>query len=319
MFQTCASYSKFFNFPIYLIFRKFWTVCTGMIGLLVTSVTLSSAWAVTPKSNSVQSPGSSCIQVRPGISIGPVRLGMDEKQLQDLKLGLKYTSGRYKAVAEVGPYRVVFREQKGKSVVSIVQYDLSQKATCFQVGRTKVQVSRKPEGIASQLGSCKPMEMRIGGNNIKCFDDGLWILFKSYRGAEWRSLHVQAIVPVSTAEIECFAYTVPSSYLSTPDREVYVKPGKPVSVTVQSQKNYCIRHKHLHTQTKENEIPPIFPGECSQHTLKTETAVYCNHTGMLFVFRANKLMGWKMFHVEPQKPLPSFDIMHKKFPNLTKL
>lgn len=306
------------------------------IALLVLPFVSSLAGAVTPKSPSAQPPKyqsvapskptkkpskkPSCIVVRPGVSLGPVRLGMTEKQLKALKLGLEYTSGRYKAVANVGPYRVVFQEKKGKSVVSIIQYELNKNASCFQVGRVRIDPSRTVEGMASQLLSCKPMEMRTGGNNIKCFDDGLWLLFKAYRATVWRSLHIQAIVPVSTAEVECFGYLVPGSYFSTATRDIYAKAGKPLRVLVRPNANYCVHSKHINTTTTPKEIPSLFPGECSQHKLRQGTAVYCNHAGLLFLFDAKqRLQGWKMFHVTYQKPLPSFGIMLKKYPKLTQL
>lgn len=245
-----------------------------------------------------------CIPIQPGQSMGPIRLGMTVPQLKALKLGFAYTSPRYRTVAKVGNYRVVFDVKKGKRTVRIVQRQITKKVRCIQLGKKRIDTTRSTQSIASQLGQCLPIEMRRGGNVIQCHNYGLLLSYNGYRGG-WRSLSIQKIKPISMPMPRCSNYLVPGSHIATPNKDWKTSKTKSVRIKIKPNVTYCVRNTQLSTHTGMSAIPNIFYGECSQHKVKNGWVVHCNHTRIQFFFGTDKkLVGWQMARYN-RKPQPS--------------
>jgi hypothetical protein len=100
--------------------------------------------------------------VRPGKGIGPIDLGMSQKEVEMLGLPIAPHPG---SGLSVGPYRVLLEGGK----VVLVEVGLADLPTGLRVGaRVFAPAERDIAVIAAELAGCGPLEAREGGNIIPC-------------------------------------------------------------------------------------------------------------------------------------------------------
>ncbi len=108
---------------------------------------------------------------RPGEGIGPVRIGMTLSELH--ALGLSPTPASWSPAAyDAGPYRVVLQN----GLVDAIELELATTPDGVAVGGAVVAPSeRSIEAIAAHLEGCGPLEIREGGNVIRCAGGTAWV------------------------------------------------------------------------------------------------------------------------------------------------
>jgi hypothetical protein len=102
----------------------------------------------------------------PGKSIGPVRLGLTRAEVDALGMAVSPDpSGQLgDAVRHVGPYRVVFSNER----VSQVEFVLSTSPRGVRVGEKTVPPTAKPKDAAAALPGCGAEVAAEGGTIIAC-------------------------------------------------------------------------------------------------------------------------------------------------------
>jgi hypothetical protein len=248
-----------------------------------------------------------CVEIKPSEALGPIRLGMTKTELRDLDLPVKYIQGWGNSVAMLGPYRVIFDIDAEDHKVFAVQLEMPAQPVCLKLGQIEVSSSRPNEGIASRFGVCYGMDSNEGGNVITCANSGLLLLSNKTPQGLWRAVHVQANVPATATNLVCMAYLILGSHLSLPDKELYAKKQQPVHFRLQSGQTYCLQQKHISLTTKPEQISSILQGECRSTKTTWGDLIYCNKSGIIFLFDKDNALQAVRFYDSSSLPLPSLE------------
>jgi hypothetical protein len=124
-------------------------------------------------------------EVVPGVSIGPVKLGMTRAELEKLGLWVRPfdRSAKDEHVLLVGPYYVVLRDGRVASIESTV----TQMPKGLKIRGQVLPWRSKFEAVAAAFEDCEPMVLGLCGNWFRC--EGKRLLVKSSCGAGM--VHVQ--------------------------------------------------------------------------------------------------------------------------------
>lgn len=208
-----------------------------------------------------------CPTVVPGVSIGPLKLSMSVKEVRKLKL--------------VKDLYEIYYDRDNKKVSSL-GLNLN-KAKCFVLDGKKISrlkqgpgsMKQGPFSLALKLGTCGPMEMRIGGNNIYC--DGGKISLLWNRG--YNSLRVNAAVdrPKERVKTICDAYVGWG--------ELWTKAGKRKTLKVAAGKRYCFGQRIVSSAWTPEKIWAIPARSCGEKKTRGETVLNCDWWGLEFRFK----------------------------------
>lgn len=115
--------------------------------------------------------GQCPLELRPGISLGPLRIGESRAELEQHGLPVKPTS-KHEATefVEVGPFHV---ELCGGKVVDIWLDDLRQAPDCLTFAGKKIERSIAREQLLALFSDCKPAPPRTGGEFMECEQSGV--------------------------------------------------------------------------------------------------------------------------------------------------
>jgi hypothetical protein len=202
-----------------------------------------------------------CPTVVPGVSIGPLKLSMSVKEVRKRKL--------------VKDLYEIYYDRDNKKVSSLgLKLD---KAKCFVLDGKKIsKLKQGPFSLALKLGTCGPMELRLGGNNIYC-DGGKISLLWNQR---YNSLRVNAAADRPKARIKtiCDAY-VGFGALGT-------KPGKrKQTLAIKPGKRYCFGERIITSAWTPEKIWAIPARSCSEKKKRGETVLNCDWWGLEFRFK----------------------------------
>lgn len=130
------------------------------------------------------------VEVVPGVSIGPIRLGMTRTEVG--KLGLADAPGFTASVRMIGPYEVVF----DKDVVTAVSLDLGKTTSGVHIGDKVIPRAATLAAAAKLAPSCMAPAVVEGGTVIWCANHALIIKQGEGKTAKVRGpVEVQIILP----------------------------------------------------------------------------------------------------------------------------
>ena len=224
--------------------------------LHLTALALSLTLLVAPAAHAA----AACPTVVPGVSIGPLKLGMSVKQVRKLKLPKDL-------------YEIYYDRDNKK--VSSLGLNL-RKASCFVLGAKKVgELKQGPFSLALKLGTCGPMEMRIGGNNIYC--DGGKISLLWNQGYDSLRVNAAADRPRQRVKTICDAYVGWG--------ELVTKAGKRKTLTVKAGQRYCFGQRIVSSTWTPDTIWAIPARSCGEKKQRGETVLNCDGWGLKFHFK----------------------------------
>ena len=111
------------------------------------------------------------LAIRPGTSLGPVRLGATRAELENLGVPIKSTSKQDQTeFLEVGPIQV---ELCGGKVVDTWLDDLRKAPDCVTVDGKKIRLDIEREKFEALFLDCRTLPPRIGGAFVECAKGGV--------------------------------------------------------------------------------------------------------------------------------------------------
>jgi hypothetical protein len=225
------------------------------------ALALALALLVTPAAHAAMD----CPTVVPGVSIGLLKLGMSAKEVRKLKL--------------VKDLYEIYYDRDNKKVSSLgLNLDT---AKCFVLGGKKVgklkqgKLEQGPFALALKLGTCGPMEMRIGGNNIYCDGGKISLLWNQ----GYNSLRVNAAADRPAARVK----TICDAYVGW--GELVTKAGKRKKLTVKAGQRYCFGQRIVSSTWTPDKIWAIPARSCGEKKLRGETVLNCDGWGLKFHFK----------------------------------
>jgi hypothetical protein len=118
------------------------------------------------------------IQVEPGQSFGPLKLGMSRDEVA--KLGLTQKEAQTSRINQViGLYTVQF---DGEDKVIDIGAELEKLPNCLYYGKRKIKPTATAKELAKIFKNCKKEEVRMGGNHTHC--QALWIQTGGWGGKQ---------------------------------------------------------------------------------------------------------------------------------------
>lgn len=122
---------------------------------------------------------SSCpIQIEPGQSFGPLKLGMSREEVA--KLGLIQKEGQTTRINQtVGFYTVQY---DGQDKVVDIGAELINLPDCFFFRKRKINLTSSTKELSKIFKGCSKEEVRLGGNHIHC--EALWIQTGGWGGKQ---------------------------------------------------------------------------------------------------------------------------------------
>lgn len=237
----------------------------AMLGALC--LMAAAAVASAPGSAEAESvaPKRACLEVVPGQSLGPVKLGMTREALG--RLGLPVEAGPVEGQWKVGAFTAV-TDAEGK--VAAVWRELSGQGAppCLAHGQRRVEVQPDAEAIAAALGACGPVDVREGGNTIDCFAGaaGLGFGLDTATQTPWMRVSVDA-GPLKEVP-KCGAYVTPDGRVVDGAGFMAVKAGKPVEtfeVEIRPERALCVGDQVL-----DAKLMPARWNQMARTTCKTQ-------------------------------------------------
>jgi hypothetical protein len=127
--------------------------------------------SVTPAAPSATPQKSSCLELAPGKSLGPVRLGMNREEIEKLGLPIEEKSKHEGTeLLKAGAYQV---ELCGGKVVEVWLQDLRAAPSCLAFGEKTIQKDLPREQVIARFSECKELPPRKGGSFTECEGGGL--------------------------------------------------------------------------------------------------------------------------------------------------
>lgn len=127
--------------------------------------------SVSPSATSSTLQKGSCLELVPGKSLGPVRLGMTREELAKLALPIEEKSKHEGTeFLKVGAYQV---ELCGGKVVEVWLEDLRAAPSCLAFGEKSITKDLPRERVIREFGECKELPPRKGGSFTECEGGGL--------------------------------------------------------------------------------------------------------------------------------------------------
>lgn len=134
------------------------------------------------------------IKIDPGISFGPIKLGMTREEVKKLGLPEKKTE-MTRLNQQVGNYTLQYDE---KGFVIDIGSDIATLPDCLYMGKRKINRMASSKELARIFKDCKKEEVRLGGNLTHCHS--IWIQTGGWGGRQ-RTPIVRTHLPTYGAEI----------------------------------------------------------------------------------------------------------------------
>lgn len=214
---------------------------------------------------------ATCPEIKPGVSIGPVRVGMPRADLDKLKLTIQ--PGFNENNLKVGALQVYLKD----GVVEAVGADSGAVSCVTLHGKNQLKLDETPmEEIAARFtGLCGPHQFNTGATVIDC-KNGLSIL--QHLGG--KELRVERTPP--DVQVTCDAWVMPASTSRT-TAEADVLPNKRV----------CFQGRDFTADLTPDDIIPLSGkrhiNTCERTTARGATTLSCHYDGVRLTFAGPKL------------------------------
>jgi|GEM_PF-2692428 len=119
------------------------------------------------------------IVVKPGVGIGPLKLGESLNEIEKLGMDLKTVQGT-KTFMIVGKYTVGVNEQDR---LTLIEAELGDLPNCIYFGKRKINKMSSDQQLAKIFAKCgNDNQIKVGGSSIEC--DGISITTGGWGGQQ---------------------------------------------------------------------------------------------------------------------------------------